>query len=79
MTQDDQTIADIEAESMAQSNEQARVEAIERRAKTDAGIQAGLYDADLRAQSIDQDRRAARAAIFAASPKGRRLLAQRAA
>jgi hypothetical protein len=71
--------AEMEAEAMADCHEQERRETLSRIARAAADREAARYSPNKLALAIAEDRRAARAAAFAATPRGRRALAARAA
>jgi len=71
--------AEMEAEAMTHCHEQERRETLSRIACAAADREAARFSPRDLAQTIAEDRRAARAAAFAATPRGRRALAARAA
>lgn len=71
--------AEMEAQAMADCHEQERQETLSRIARAAADREAARYSPNRLASAIEEDRRAARATAFAATPRGRRALAARAA
>lgn len=72
-------IAEIEAQAMADCHEQEREEIANRAAEAAASADAMRHQICRRSAAIAEDQRLERAAAFAASPRGRRILAARAA
>ena len=68
-----------ELAAMAEAAEQDAFDAAARLKKVQKDLKAGRYMPNKRIQAMREEQRVARAEAFAATPKGRRLLAARAA
>lgn len=68
-----------ELAAIAEAAEQDAFDAAARRTKAEKDLKAGRFAPNKRLQSMREQQRLARAEAFAATPKGRRLLAARAA